>query len=154
MPGHFYHIFASQLVFNKQHIVVIDIFYGQHNFINDAHIWGQERIKKGVNAISGCWVSCWFSPYSERFFSGNSGFPAPQKSTFPNSNSTRNEVDEESLIVVDVLPLNRNLLNIYLIFKCRFVPGLMIYLLIVNSDDTWDTFWLCDMHNISLVWES
>ena len=26
--------------------------------------------------------------------------------------------------------------------------------LIVNSDDTWDTFWLCDMHNISLVWES
>lgn len=55
-------------------------------------------------------------------FSGYSGFPAPQKSTFPNSNSTRNQVHEESLIVVDVLPLIRNLL-IYLIFKCRSVRG-------------------------------
>ena len=64
--------------------------------------------------------------YSERFFSGY-GFPAPQKSAFPNSNSTRNQLDEESLIVVDVLPLNLNLF-IYLIFKCRSVPGLMIYL--------------------------
>ena len=34
---------------------------------------------------------------SERFFSGYSGFPPPQKPTFPNSNSTRNQVDEEPL---------------------------------------------------------
>ena len=34
---------------------------------------------------------------SERFFSGYSGFPSPQKPTFPNSNSTRNQVDEEPL---------------------------------------------------------
>ena len=34
---------------------------------------------------------------SERFFSGYSGFPSPQKPTFPNSNSTRNEVDKEPL---------------------------------------------------------
>ena len=34
---------------------------------------------------------------SERFFSGYSGFPSPQKPAFPNSNSTRNEVDEEPL---------------------------------------------------------
>ena len=34
---------------------------------------------------------------SERFFSGYSGFPSPQKPTFPNSNSTMNEVDEEPL---------------------------------------------------------
>ena len=137
MPGHFYHIFASQLVFNKQHIVIIDIFHEQYNFISDPHIWGQERMvqwwehspptsvrqtNSGINTMSGCWVSCWFSPYAERFFSGYSGFPAPQKSTFPNSNSTRNQVHEESLIVVDVLPLIRNLL-IYLIFKCRSVRG-------------------------------
>ena len=32
---------------------------------------------------------------SERFFSGYSGFPSPQKPTFPNSNLTRNQVDEE-----------------------------------------------------------
>ena len=34
-------------------------------------------------------------PCSERFFSGYSGFPSPKKPTFPNSNSTRNQVDEE-----------------------------------------------------------
>ena len=33
-------------------------------------------------------------PCSERFFSGYSGFPSPQKPTFPNSNSTSNEVEE------------------------------------------------------------
>ena len=36
-------------------------------------------------------------PCSERFFSGYSGFPSPQKPAFPNSNSTRNQVDEEPL---------------------------------------------------------
>jgi len=35
-------------------------------------------------------------PSSERFFSGYSDFPFPQKPTFPNYNSTRNQVDEES----------------------------------------------------------
>ena len=34
---------------------------------------------------------------SERFFSGYSGFPSPQKPTFPNFNSTRIQVDEEPL---------------------------------------------------------
>ena len=34
---------------------------------------------------------------SERFFSGYSGFPSPQKPTFLNSNSTRNQVDQETL---------------------------------------------------------
>ena len=34
---------------------------------------------------------------SERFFSGYSGFPSPQKPTFLNSNSTKNEVDKEPL---------------------------------------------------------
>ena len=36
-------------------------------------------------------------PCSERFFSVYSGFPSPQKPTFPNSNSTRNQVDEEPM---------------------------------------------------------
>ena len=36
-------------------------------------------------------------PCSERFFSGYSGFPSPPKPTFPNSNSTRNQVDEKPL---------------------------------------------------------
>ena len=36
-------------------------------------------------------------PCSERFFSGYSGFPSPQKPTLPNSHSTRNQVDEEPL---------------------------------------------------------
>ena len=34
---------------------------------------------------------------SERFFSGYSGFPSPQKPIFSNSNSTRNQVDGEPL---------------------------------------------------------
>ena len=34
---------------------------------------------------------------SKRFFSGYSSFSPPQKPTFPNSNSTRNQVDEEPL---------------------------------------------------------
>ena len=34
---------------------------------------------------------------SERFFSVYSGFPSPQKPTFPNSNLTRNGVDKEPL---------------------------------------------------------
>ena len=36
-------------------------------------------------------------PCSERFFSGYSGFPSPQKPTFSNSNSTSNQVDGGSL---------------------------------------------------------
>ena len=36
-------------------------------------------------------------PCSKRFFSGYSGFPLSSKPTFPNSNSTRNQVDEEPL---------------------------------------------------------
>ena len=34
---------------------------------------------------------------SERFLSGYSGIPSPQKPTFSNSNSSRNQVDTEPL---------------------------------------------------------
>ena len=44
------------------------------------------------------WVCCWFSSLlREGFFPGTPVFPSPQKLTFPNSNSTRNKVDEEPL---------------------------------------------------------
>ena len=46
-------------------------------------------------------------PCSQRFFPGYSGPPSTQKPTFPNSNSTRNQADEEPLYLVDVLPINR-----------------------------------------------
>ena len=36
-------------------------------------------------------------PFSERFFSGCSGFPLSPKTNIPNSNSTRNQVGEEPL---------------------------------------------------------
>ena len=36
-------------------------------------------------------------PCSERFFPGTPVFPSPQKPTLSNSNSTRNQVDEEPL---------------------------------------------------------
>ena len=52
--------------------------------------------------------------FAPRGFSpGPPVFPSPQKPTFPNSNSTRNQVDEEHF--VDVLPL-RHYLFIYLLF--------------------------------------
>ena len=43
------------------------------------------------------WVCCWFSPLRRRFSPGTPVFPSPQKLTFPNSNSTRNQVDKEPL---------------------------------------------------------
>ena len=44
--------------------------------------------------------------YLPGFSSSTAVSPFPQKPTFPNSNSTRNQVDEEPLIVVDASPLN------------------------------------------------
>ena len=45
------------------------------------------------------WVFCWFSISlaARGFFQGTPVFPSHQKPTFPNSNSTRNQVDEEPL---------------------------------------------------------
>ena len=53
------------------------------------------------------------------FSLGTPVFPSPQKPTFPNSNSTRNQVDEEPLFAVDVLPLNR-----YFLFFLNLKIGL------------------------------
>ena len=53
----------------------------------------------GSNPGAGMWVEFVVGslPCCERFFSGYSGFPLSPKTNFPNSNSTRNQVDEEPL---------------------------------------------------------
>jgi hypothetical protein len=44
------------------------------------------------------WVVCWFSHLPQGFFSGPPVFLPPQKSTFPNSNSTRNRGPSENYL--------------------------------------------------------
>ena len=70
------------------------------------------------------WVCCWFSPLPRRFFSGTPGFPLSSKLTFPNSNSTGNQVDKEPLCgCVTFKSLSIYLLRGYLIifvFSMRF----------------------------------
>ena len=51
----------------------------------------------GVDAICGLSLLLVLSVAPRGFSLGSSVFPSPQKPTFPNSNSTRNQVDEESL---------------------------------------------------------
>ena len=47
-----------------------------------------------------------FSLALRGFSLGTPVFPSPQKPTLSNSNLTRNQVDEEPIILVDVIPLN------------------------------------------------
>ena len=51
----------------------------------------------GVDAICGLSLFLVLSFAPRGFSSGTPVFPSPQKPTFPNSNSTRNQVDEELL---------------------------------------------------------
>ena len=51
----------------------------------------------GVDAICGLSLLLVFSLAPRGFSPGTLVFPSPQKPTFPNSNSTRNQVDEEPL---------------------------------------------------------
>jgi len=51
----------------------------------------------GVDAICGLSLLLVLSLAPRGFCPGTPVFPSPQKSTFPNSNSTRNQVDEEPL---------------------------------------------------------
>jgi hypothetical protein len=53
-------------------------------------------------------VSCCFSP-------GSPVFLPPQKSTFPNSNSTRNQGPSENYIDNDVIPVKHGYLFIHLL---------------------------------------
>ena len=74
-------------------------------------------------------------PCSERFFSGYSGFPSPQKPTFPNSNSTRNQVDGGplsgcatpiSLFILFIRSFTRS-------FVRSFIRSLLVYLFTLLS---------------------
>ena len=51
----------------------------------------------GVDAICGLSLLLALSLAPRGFSPGTTVFPSPQKPTFPNSNSTRNQVDEEPL---------------------------------------------------------
>ena len=51
----------------------------------------------GVDAICGLSLLLVLSLAPRGFSPGTPVFPSPQKRTFPNSNSTRNQVDEEPL---------------------------------------------------------
>ena len=53
------------------------------------------RILHGVDAICGLSLLLVLSFAPRGFSPGTPVFPSPQKPTFPNSNSTRNQVDEE-----------------------------------------------------------
>ena len=66
------------------------------------------------------WLCCWFSPlFREVFSPGTSVFPSSQKPTFPNSNSTRNQVDEESLCGC-ATSKSLFIYNLFVIPKCRY----------------------------------
>ena len=65
----------------------------------------------GVDAICGLILLLVLSLAPKGFSPGTLVFPSPQKPTFPNSNSTRNQADEEPLYLVDVLPINRLVLK-------------------------------------------
>ena len=55
------------------------------------------RSNPGVDAICGLSLFLVLSLAPRGFSPGTPVFPSPQKPTFPNSNSTRNQVDEEPL---------------------------------------------------------
>ena len=74
----------------------------------------------GVNAICGLSLLLVLSLASRGFSPGTPVFPSPQNPTFPNSNSTRNHVDEEPLCGCAT---SKSLLFIYL----------FIYLLATNA---------------------
>ena len=61
-----------------------------------SHQWGP-ALNPGVDAICGLSLLLVLSLAPRGFSPGTPVFPSPQKPTFPNSNSTRNQVDEEPL---------------------------------------------------------
>ena len=78
----------------------------------------------GVDAICGLSLLLVLSLAPRGFSPGTPVFPSPQKPAFPNSNSTRNQVDEEQF--VDVLPPNHYL------FIHLFIYLSIYYLLLVG----------------------
>ena len=71
----------------------------------------------GVDAICGFSLLLVLSLAPRGFSPGTLFFPSPQKPTFPNSNSTRNQVDEEPLCGCATCKSSFFYLFIYLIFR-------------------------------------
>ena len=67
----------------------------------------------GVDAICGLSLLLVLSLAPRGFSPGTPVFPSPQKPTFPNSNSTRNQVDEEPLCGCAT---SKSLINFYLFY--------------------------------------
>ena len=79
----------------------------------------------GVDTICGLSLLLVLSIAPRGFSQGTPVFPSPQKPTFPNSNSTRNQVDEEPH--VDVLPADRLLLLLLLLYLVFYFKKLNIF---------------------------
>ena len=67
----------------------------------------------GVDAICGLSLLLVLSLAPRGFSPGTPVFPSPQKPAFPNSNSTRNQVDEEPLCGCAT---SKSLINFYLFY--------------------------------------
>ena len=76
----------------------------------------------GVDAISGFSLLLVLSCAPRGFCPGTLVFPPPQKPVFPNSNSTRNEVDEEPLCGCAT---SKSLFIYLFIYLMRMVPVLI-----------------------------
>ena len=76
-------------------------------------MWPRPVSNPGVDAICGLSLLLVLSLAPRGFSPSTPVFPSPQKPAFPNSNSTRNQVDEEPLCGC---PTSRSLFNFYLFF--------------------------------------
>ena len=85
----------------------------------------------GVDAICGLSLLLVLSLAPRGFSPGTPVFPSPQKPTFPNSNSTRNQVDEEPLCGC----ATSKSLFIYLVFY-YLVSGFLRRQLSIDNADT------------------
>ena len=85
----------------------------------------------GVDAICGLSLLLVLSLAPRGFSPGTPVFPSPQKPTFPNSNSTRNQVDEEPLCGC----ATSKSLFIYLLFY-YLVSGFLRPQLSIDNADT------------------
>ena len=98
-----------------------------------SHQCGPATSNPGVDAICGLSLLLVLSLAPSRGFSpGTSVFRSPQKSTFPNSNSTRNQLNEEPLCGC----ATSKSLFIYYLFLCSILVGDLIFLSLFSKLET------------------
>ena len=101
----------------------------------------------GVDAICGLSLLLVLSLAPRGFSPGTPVFPSLQKPTFPNSNSTRNQVDEEPLC--DVLPPNHYLfVYLFNIRKLKLMVTMVLILVMQKNGLGGKT-----MFYISRIWK-